>query len=166
MLPLWQTWMQAELPARHGHALANVFADLPDVQEVIIDGTERAAMSVDAHHQLIQAEIIELGNCGHGCPQLLSFWATRPPVSPVGTRFRWCSKRNACPRVATQVRCSRMGKVRRSGYDLEWFIGDHVRATFLCTMRRDGRLAVWTWIGWSALRAGCRTRSWLSSPKI
>lgn len=41
LLPLLQTLMQAELPARHGGELAQVLAQLPEVQEVLIDGTER-----------------------------------------------------------------------------------------------------------------------------
>jgi hypothetical protein len=41
LLPLLQTLMHAELPARHGRDLAEVFAHLPEVREVIIDGTER-----------------------------------------------------------------------------------------------------------------------------
>lgn len=41
LLPLLQTLMTAELPARHGRDLAEVFAQLPEVQEVLIDGTER-----------------------------------------------------------------------------------------------------------------------------
>lgn len=41
LLPLLQTLMQAELPARHGRDLAAVLRGLPEVQEVLIDGTER-----------------------------------------------------------------------------------------------------------------------------
>lgn len=41
LLPLLQTLMQAELPARHGRELAQVLAQLPEVKEVLIDGTER-----------------------------------------------------------------------------------------------------------------------------
>lgn len=41
LLPLLQTLMHAELPARHGRDLAAVFAHQPEVREVIIDGTER-----------------------------------------------------------------------------------------------------------------------------
>jgi len=41
LLPLLKTLMQAELPARHGRDLAEVLAHLPEVHEVIIDGTER-----------------------------------------------------------------------------------------------------------------------------
>jgi hypothetical protein len=41
LLARLQTLMQAELPARHGRDLAEVLAQLPEVQEVIIDGTER-----------------------------------------------------------------------------------------------------------------------------
>ena len=41
LLPLLQTLMAAALPARHGRDLAAVLADLPEVQEVLIDGTER-----------------------------------------------------------------------------------------------------------------------------
>jgi hypothetical protein len=41
LLPRLQTLMQAELPARHGRDLAEVLAQLPEVQEVLIDGTER-----------------------------------------------------------------------------------------------------------------------------
>lgn len=41
LLPLLQTLMQAELPARHGRDLAAVLQTLPEVQEVLIDGTER-----------------------------------------------------------------------------------------------------------------------------
>lgn len=40
-LPLLQTLLQAELPARHGRELAEVLAHLPEVKEVLIDGTER-----------------------------------------------------------------------------------------------------------------------------
>ena len=40
-LPLLQTLMRAELPARHGRDLQEVLAHLPEVQEVLIDGTER-----------------------------------------------------------------------------------------------------------------------------
>lgn len=41
LLPLLQTLMHAELPARHGRELAEVLAQLPEVKEVLIDGTER-----------------------------------------------------------------------------------------------------------------------------
>lgn len=41
LLPLLQTLMRAELPARHGRDLQEVLAHLPEVQEVLIDGTER-----------------------------------------------------------------------------------------------------------------------------
>ena len=41
LLPLLQTLMRAELPARHGRDLQEVLAHLPAVQEVLIDGTER-----------------------------------------------------------------------------------------------------------------------------
>jgi hypothetical protein len=41
LLPLLQTLMQAELPVRHGRELAQVLQDLPEVKEVLIDGTER-----------------------------------------------------------------------------------------------------------------------------
>ena len=41
LLPLLQTLMAAELPARHGRDLAEVLRDLPEVNEVLIDGTER-----------------------------------------------------------------------------------------------------------------------------
>jgi hypothetical protein len=41
LLPLLKTLMQAELPARHGRDLAEVLAHLPQVHEVLIDGTER-----------------------------------------------------------------------------------------------------------------------------
>jgi hypothetical protein len=41
LLPLLQTLLAVELPARHGRALAEVLAHLPEVKEVIIDGTER-----------------------------------------------------------------------------------------------------------------------------
>lgn len=40
-LPLLQTLMAAQLPARHGRDLAEVLRDLPAVSEVLIDGTER-----------------------------------------------------------------------------------------------------------------------------
>ena len=40
-LPLLQTLMRAERPARHGRNLQEVLAHLPEVQEVLIDGTER-----------------------------------------------------------------------------------------------------------------------------
>ena len=40
-LPLLQTLLRAELPARHGRDLQAVLAHLPEVQEVLIDGTER-----------------------------------------------------------------------------------------------------------------------------
>lgn len=41
LLPLLQTLMRAELPARHGRELPEVMAQLPEIQEVLIDGTER-----------------------------------------------------------------------------------------------------------------------------
>ena len=41
LLPLLKTLMQAELPARHGRDLAEVLAHLPEVHEVLMDGTER-----------------------------------------------------------------------------------------------------------------------------
>ncbi len=41
LLPLLQTLMVAELPARHGRDLAQVLRELPEVNEVLIDGTER-----------------------------------------------------------------------------------------------------------------------------
>lgn len=41
LLPLLKTLMQAELPARHGRDLTEVLAHLPQVHEVLIDGTER-----------------------------------------------------------------------------------------------------------------------------
>jgi len=41
LLPLLQTLMAAELPARHGRDLPTLLAALPEVREVIIDGTER-----------------------------------------------------------------------------------------------------------------------------
>jgi hypothetical protein len=41
LLPLLQTLMAAELPARHGRDLPTLLAALPEVQEVLIDGTER-----------------------------------------------------------------------------------------------------------------------------
>ena len=41
LLPLLQTLMSAELPARHGRDLKEIMAELPEVQEVLIDGTER-----------------------------------------------------------------------------------------------------------------------------
>lgn len=41
LLPLLQRLMQAELPARQGRELAEVLAQLPQVKEVLIDGTER-----------------------------------------------------------------------------------------------------------------------------
>ena len=40
-LPLLQTLLEVELPARHGRDLAAVLAQLPEVKEVLIDGTER-----------------------------------------------------------------------------------------------------------------------------
>ena len=40
-LPLLQTLLHAELPTRHGRDLQAVLAHLPEVQEVLIDGTER-----------------------------------------------------------------------------------------------------------------------------
>jgi hypothetical protein len=40
-LPLMQTLLEVELPARHGRDLAQVLEHLPELQEVIIDGTER-----------------------------------------------------------------------------------------------------------------------------
>ena len=40
-LPLLQTLMRAELPARHGRDLPEVFRRLPEVSEVLLDGTER-----------------------------------------------------------------------------------------------------------------------------
>jgi len=41
LLPRLQTLMHAELPARHGRDLMEVMAHLPEVKEVLIDGTER-----------------------------------------------------------------------------------------------------------------------------
>jgi len=41
LLPLLQILMAAELPTRHGRDLAQVLRDLPEVNEVLIDGTER-----------------------------------------------------------------------------------------------------------------------------
>jgi hypothetical protein len=41
LLPLLQMLMTAELPARHGRDLAEVLAQLPEVTEVLLDGTER-----------------------------------------------------------------------------------------------------------------------------
>lgn len=41
LLPLLQTLMAAELPVRHGRDLPTLLAALPEVKEVIIDGTER-----------------------------------------------------------------------------------------------------------------------------
>lgn len=41
LLPLLKTLLQAELPARHGRDLTEVLVHLPEVQEVLIDGTER-----------------------------------------------------------------------------------------------------------------------------
>jgi len=41
LLPLLQTLMPAELPARHGRDLAEVLAQQPEVKAVLIDGTER-----------------------------------------------------------------------------------------------------------------------------
>ena len=41
LLPLLQTLLHAELPARHGRDLAAVLQHLPEVHEVLIDGTER-----------------------------------------------------------------------------------------------------------------------------
>jgi hypothetical protein len=41
LLPLLQTLMAAELPARHGRELSAVLEALPEVKEVLIDGTER-----------------------------------------------------------------------------------------------------------------------------
>ena len=40
-LPLLQTLLAVELPARHGRDLEEVFRRLPEVKEVLIDGTER-----------------------------------------------------------------------------------------------------------------------------
>ena len=51
LLPLLQTLMAAELPARHGRDLPTLLAALPEVREVIIDGTERpVARPAQAHH--------------------------------------------------------------------------------------------------------------------
>ena len=41
LLPLLQTLMKAELPARCGRGLQEILASLPAVNEVLIDGTER-----------------------------------------------------------------------------------------------------------------------------
>jgi hypothetical protein len=41
LLPLLQTLLHAELPARRGRQLDEVLAKLPEVNEVLIDGTER-----------------------------------------------------------------------------------------------------------------------------
>jgi hypothetical protein len=41
LLPLLQTLMHAQLPARRGRDLAQVMALLPELKEVLIDGTER-----------------------------------------------------------------------------------------------------------------------------
>jgi hypothetical protein len=44
LLPLLQTLMKAELPARRGRNLQEVLASLPEVEEVLIDGTERPVL--------------------------------------------------------------------------------------------------------------------------
>jgi hypothetical protein len=41
LLPLLQTLLAVELPARHGRDLVEVLAQLPEVKEVLLDGTER-----------------------------------------------------------------------------------------------------------------------------
>ena len=41
LLPLLQKLLAVELPARHGRDLGEVLAQLPEVKEVLIDGTER-----------------------------------------------------------------------------------------------------------------------------
>ena len=41
LLPLLKTLLAVELPARHGRDLAEVMAQLPEVKEVLVDGTER-----------------------------------------------------------------------------------------------------------------------------
>ena len=41
LLPRLQTLLHAERPARRGRSLAEVLAELPEVNEVLIDGTER-----------------------------------------------------------------------------------------------------------------------------
>jgi hypothetical protein len=41
LLPLLRKLLAVELPARHGRDLAQVLAQLPEVKEVLIDGTER-----------------------------------------------------------------------------------------------------------------------------
>lgn len=41
LLPLLQTLLAVELPARRGRELAEVMARLPEVKEVLLDGTER-----------------------------------------------------------------------------------------------------------------------------
>lgn len=41
LMPVLKRLMQWKLPARHGRDLAQVMADLPEIKEVLIDGTER-----------------------------------------------------------------------------------------------------------------------------
>jgi hypothetical protein len=41
LLPLLQQFMTAHLPARHGRELSEVLASIPEVNEVLLDGTER-----------------------------------------------------------------------------------------------------------------------------
>jgi hypothetical protein len=42
LLPLLQEFMAVHLPARHGRALCEILASIPEVKEVLLDGTERA----------------------------------------------------------------------------------------------------------------------------
>jgi hypothetical protein len=41
LLPLLQQFMAVHLPARHGRELSEVLASIPEVKEVLLDGTER-----------------------------------------------------------------------------------------------------------------------------
>jgi hypothetical protein len=59
-----------------------------------------------------------------------------------------------------------MGRIRRSGYILEWFIGDHVpRHIHVYDSKRTfiGRLDVDRMVG---LEAGCRIAGWSGSFRI
>jgi hypothetical protein len=52
-----------------------------------------------------------------------------------------------------------MGKVRRSGYILEWFIGDHEPRHIHVYNDNAGSSAVWILTGLLALKAGRPTES-------
>ena len=53
-----------------------------------------------------------------------------------------------------------MGKIRRGGYILEWYIGDHVPRHIHVYDSKYRLLDVWTLTGLLALKAGRLTESW------